>query len=93
MSKRECYIFSTLPVGGATRAYEKIVKLCIISIHAPRGGSDSKDAQISGCIFGEGIEVCRVRPRKSRTKPVQQQEFFAQNHEKAVRTSREFLRT
>ena len=26
-----------------------------ISIHAPRGGSDSKDAQISGCIFGKGI--------------------------------------
>ena len=37
---------STLPVGGATDHYDKEPTLSDISIHAPRGGSDSKDAQI-----------------------------------------------
>lgn len=27
----------------------------LISIHAPRGGSDSKDAQFYLCIFGEKV--------------------------------------
>ena len=41
MPSRFCFLFqSTLPVGGATNAMiDKYVDL-IISIHAPRGGSD-----------------------------------------------------
>ena len=34
---------STLPVGGATGIYTAIVKDITISIHAPRGGSDTID--------------------------------------------------
>ena len=37
---------STLPVGGATPLTRVSAGRQIISIHAPRGGSDSKDAQI-----------------------------------------------
>lgn len=36
-----------------------------ISIHAPRGGSDSKDAQIPGRIFGEDINFVRHNPGKA----------------------------
>ena len=46
---------STLPVGGTTGVSDEFVGVYYISIHAPRGGNDSKDAQISGCIFGKGI--------------------------------------
>ena len=46
---RLCYthleIFqSTLPVGGATDCLRMVAENTAISIHAPRGGSDSKDA-------------------------------------------------
>ena len=37
---------STLPVGGATGSDWRVSVPMEISIHAPRGGSDSKDAQI-----------------------------------------------
>ena len=33
---------STLPVGGATNAWRFFYEVCYISIHAPRGGSDSR---------------------------------------------------
>ena len=33
---------STLPVGGATNTGEKAVEIIAISIHAPRGGSDTR---------------------------------------------------
>ena len=44
------------------RIYKKVVD---ISIHAPRGGSDSKDAQIPGRIFGEDINFVRHNPGKA----------------------------
>ena len=37
---------STLPVGGATIICSVDIFSGVISIHAPRGGSDSKDVQI-----------------------------------------------
>ena len=37
---------STLPVGGATNVQSSVLGIAPISIHAPRGGSNSKDAQI-----------------------------------------------
>ena len=47
---------STLPVGGATplRRWDRPPG-AKISIHAPRGGSDSKDAQFYLRIFGEDV--------------------------------------
>ena len=36
-----------------------------ISIHAPRVGSDSKDAQISGSIFGKGVKSVGHNPGKA----------------------------
>ena len=47
---------STLPVWGATIPIPGRRDIVIISIHAPRVGSDSKDAQILRCIFGKGVE-------------------------------------
>ena len=35
---------STLPVGGATEAFETASVSIPISIHAPRGGSDTKES-------------------------------------------------
>ena len=46
---------STLPVGGATGSELVNTLLHAISIHAPRGGSDSKDAQFYLRIFGEKV--------------------------------------
>ena len=46
---------STLPVGGATDQFKEYLGDFIISIHAPRGGSDSKDAQFYLRIFGEKV--------------------------------------
>ena len=43
LSKRDCQLFifqSTLPVGGATCAHSICFRCHMISIHAPRGGSD-----------------------------------------------------
>ena len=56
---------STLPVGGATSLPSSILKRFRISIHAPRGGSDSKNAQISGSIFGKGINFVGHNPGKA----------------------------
>ena len=55
MKMLHCEFQSTLPVGGATfwDACVHLVKK--ISIHAPRGGSDSKDAQFYLRIFGEKV--------------------------------------
>ena len=50
-----CRFQSTLPVGGATNDRLPGGLWVAISIHAPRGGSDSKDAQFWVHIFGEGI--------------------------------------
>ena len=50
-----CKFQSTLPVGGATFTDWRNGNTPKISIHAPRGGSDSKDAQFWVHIFGEGI--------------------------------------
>ena len=48
---------STLPVGGATLIYTGMrIGELFISIHAPRGGSDSKDAQFSLSIFGKSYK-------------------------------------
>ena len=46
---------STLPVGGATILCALVTSGAGISIHAPRGGSDSKDAQFYPRIFGEKV--------------------------------------
>ena len=46
---------STLPVGGATLHSMNRYYATAISIHAPRGGSDSKDAQFSFYIFGKRV--------------------------------------
>ena len=46
---------STLPVGGATDEIRDARKYAEISIHAPRGGSDSKDAQFYLRIFGKKV--------------------------------------
>ena len=55
---------STLPVGGATFCCVRFSGKVLISIHAPRGGSDGKDAQISGSIFGKDIKFVRHNPGK-----------------------------
>ena len=47
---------STLPVGGATGCFFCLRHILIISIHAPRGGSDSKGAQFSLSIFGKSYK-------------------------------------
>ena len=49
---------STLPVGGATPPQHADIDgdPVAISIHAPRGGSDSKDAQFSLSIFGKSYK-------------------------------------
>ena len=38
---------STLPVGGATGAFDRVNALQKISIHAPRGGSDAQSSRLS----------------------------------------------
>lgn len=40
---------STLPVGGATSRRTRIILLTVISIHAPRGGSDQAWQKFSRC--------------------------------------------
>ena len=61
---------STLPVGGAT-CTSRLSKVGIpISIHAPRGGSDSKDAQFYLRIFGEKVNFECYFLVNSRCQPV-----------------------
>ena len=56
---------STLPVWGATHMKSRIFGEIQISIHAPRVGSDSKDAQISGSIFGKDVKSVGHNPGKA----------------------------
>ena len=81
---------STLPVGGATKTVCSLAKIRAISIHAPRGGSDSKDAQFCLCIFGEKVNFeCDFFSKQpmSAGSLSPQQPFFAEN---VVRTFRGF---
>ena len=61
---------STLPVGGATPTVPFAVQYIPISIHAPRGGSDSKDAQFYLRIFGEKVNFECYFVVNSRYQPV-----------------------
>ena len=55
---------STLPVGGATHIATNLSSWKQISIHAPRGGSDSKDAQIFRPSLARVYNFCGTVPWK-----------------------------
>lgn len=60
-----------LPVGGgATTLPDGSQAWSAISIHAPRGGSDGKDAQTPVGIFGENASILETKLRKSSAAPV-----------------------
>ena len=62
---------STLPAGGATLNLVSFGGAgSAISIHAPRGGSDSKDAQFYLRIFGEKVNFECYFLVNSRCQPV-----------------------
>ena len=84
---------STLPVGGATTEGIHAVVFSEISIHAPRGGSDSKDAQISGSIFGKGVNFVGHNPGKIVPNRFKNRWHLHRFPKKAVRTSRDSLYT
>ena len=65
----------------------------MISIHAPRGGSDSKDAQISGSIFGKDVNFVRHNPGKIVPNRFKNRWYLHRFPKKAVRTSRDSLYT
>ena len=50
---------STPPARGATKNQMEVVVLMCISIHAPREGGDSKDAQFYLRIFDKQVELLR----------------------------------
>ena len=70
MIKAEVEFQSTLPVGGATFVPLRLEKAQDISIHAPRGGSDSKDAQFYLRIFGEKVNFECYFLANSRYQPI-----------------------
>ena len=50
---------STPPARGATAVIGYVGDICAISIHAPREGGDSKDAQFYLRIFDKQVELLR----------------------------------
>lgn len=69
------------PARGATKSIESVLPDSVISIHAPREGGDSKDAQFYLRIFDKQVELFRFLekntgwlPEKPGERPVFSQE-------------------
>ena len=56
---------STLPARGATIKPEQDINMVIISIHAPRKGSDSKTAQKADACFVINVHFAKLNSQGS----------------------------
>ena len=76
----ECEFQSTLPAGGATFCVTAAFLLIVISIHAPRRGSDSKNNQLFNIIFVEQFYFCEKKFIRANSMRFNQAGFILKSH-------------